>query len=61
MGEEIKVGDIVELKSGGPRMTVGAIINEDHVRCYWFHLQRGGEWGMNYENPFPMDILRRVG
>lgn len=32
--KEIKIGDIVELKSGGPKMTVSQI-NESTVHCYW--------------------------
>jgi len=30
-----KLGDVVKLKSGGPKMTVIAIIG-DHVRASWF-------------------------
>lgn len=33
--KDIKVGDIVELKSGGPEMTVSEI-NASTVRCHWF-------------------------
>jgi len=37
MEEEIQVrpGDIVVLKSGGPRMTAGSYLNAV-VNCYWF-------------------------
>ena len=36
MADNIKVGDVVELKSGGPKMTVG--INYDAIthNCHWF-------------------------
>jgi uncharacterized protein YodC (DUF2158 family) len=34
-----KVGDVVLLKSGGPKMTVSEI-DEDSVFCRWFHNNR---------------------
>ena len=36
---KIKVGDVVQLKSGGPKMTVSVIgekYNECMVTCVWF-------------------------
>jgi uncharacterized protein YodC (DUF2158 family) len=33
---ELKVGDVVRLKAGGPRMTVEAIHSEGTVGCVWF-------------------------
>jgi uncharacterized protein YodC (DUF2158 family) len=39
MPNEIKVGDVVQLKSGGPRMTVNSIGNDNGVMsawCSWF-------------------------
>jgi uncharacterized protein YodC (DUF2158 family) len=42
--EEIQLGDIVRLKSGGCEMTVLALGPHGEVRCVWFdaenHLQR---------------------
>lgn len=35
----LKVGDVVQLKSGGPKMTVSEI-DEDNVFCQWFHNNR---------------------
>ena len=29
-------GDVVQLKSGGPAMTVGGRVAEDSIRCHWF-------------------------
>lgn len=34
--EEIKKGDIVQLKSGGPQMTVVLINSKDEAECFWF-------------------------
>ena len=48
-----KIGDIVQLKSGGPKMTITAII-DDHVRAAWFA-------GSKYEVAHvPMDALVRL-
>jgi uncharacterized protein YodC (DUF2158 family) len=33
---EFKVGDVVELKSGGPRMTVARINHNGRLACEWF-------------------------
>ncbi|AGA26030.1 YodC family protein [Singulisphaera acidiphila] len=32
----IKAGDIVQLKTGGPRMSVGGILVNQEAMCYWF-------------------------
>lgn len=34
--KEYSVGDIVQLKSGGPRMTVEEILYGGNIRCQWF-------------------------
>ncbi len=36
MAEELKAGDVVQLKSGGPLMTVGEITRSNRRHCYWF-------------------------
>ena len=33
---EFEIGDIVQLKSGGPGMTVQAILSNGHYKCQWF-------------------------
>lgn len=36
MAEAFKVGDVVQLKSGGPVMTVETILLGGDVKCQWF-------------------------
>lgn len=38
MAHQFKVGDVVKLKSGGPKMTVGAVDGE-HAAVIWFDAQ----------------------
>jgi len=35
---EFKKGDVVQLKSGGPKMTIGYLLTDDtnRVKCTWF-------------------------
>lgn len=33
---ELKPGDVVMLKSGGPKMTIRHVRPDDDVWCYWF-------------------------
>ena len=33
--EDVKVGDVVQLNSGGPLMTV-VEVKDDSIRVYWF-------------------------
>jgi uncharacterized protein YodC (DUF2158 family) len=37
MAETFKVGEVVQLNSGGPRMTVSSIGSEGTVNCTWFN------------------------
>ncbi len=34
--EKFDVGDVVELKSGGPDMTIAEIMHDGYFRCQWF-------------------------
>ena len=34
--DELKIGDVVELKSGGPKMTIQGIDDMLGVHCNWF-------------------------
>lgn len=33
---EIKIGDVVELRSGGPYMTVESVDENGYVSCTWY-------------------------
>ncbi len=41
MADQLKVGDVVELKSGGPQMTIEAIdtygTDREKAGCVWFN------------------------
>lgn len=60
--DEIKPGDVVKLKSGGPEMTVvgyglmmsGAPPDKENVQCFWFEgtAQKSGH--------FPVLALKKV-
>lgn len=45
MANEFKIGDVVRLKSGGPQMTVVAIVNSNEklIRCQWFGEEKGSQ------------------
>jgi uncharacterized protein YodC (DUF2158 family) len=57
---EIKVGDVVQLKSGGPKMTVSQTGNTAfgdtvvHAWCDWF------EGNKKMDGVFPLTSLRAV-
>jgi uncharacterized protein YodC (DUF2158 family) len=36
MANGLKAGDIVELKSGGPLLTVEDVFDDGTVKCVWF-------------------------
>jgi uncharacterized protein YodC (DUF2158 family) len=53
MGETVfKEGDVVQLKSGGPRMTIkgigkyGIVPKEDNALCEWFRRQEADRKGL---------------
>lgn len=49
----LEVGDTVQLKSGGPNMTIRAITNIE-IHCTWFVA------GINYSIWLPPDCLTKV-
>ena len=53
--QKIKKGDIVTLKSGGPRMTVQAIDSNDLVEVSYYTTKGGLE-----TKSFPIDALKNA-
>jgi uncharacterized protein YodC (DUF2158 family) len=54
MAGGFKIGDVVELNSGGPKMTVAASPADDGtVLCIWFNNE-----GQPEKGHFPLEILR---
>ncbi len=53
--EKFKVGDVVILKSGGPKMTVEDVEAGDTIVCQWFVDGKKLEYGS-----FPADSLERA-
>lgn len=51
MTDEFKPGDVVQLKSGGPRMTVKAVREPDEVICVWFEKTK------RYEDVFDAPLI----
>ncbi len=52
----MKVGDVVQLKSGGPKMTVTCIDTPSHVKVAFFDTQ--GDY--NDDCMLPVDALKVV-
>jgi len=53
--EEIKVGDVVTLRSGGPRMTVGTAHREQGLAvCHWM------DGAHPFQGEFPLIVLVRA-
>ena len=50
---ELKVGDVVRLKSGGPEMTVEEISENKYITCVWF------ERNMVRTHAFRTELLER--
>ena len=58
MANEIKVGSVVKLKSGSPKMTVDAVFRdmskETYVRCSWHESDK------RVEGQFRLDAVEAV-
>jgi uncharacterized protein YodC (DUF2158 family) len=51
---QLKKGDVVQLKSGGPKMTIVDIHSDGDIRCKWF------EGSKVNEDSFPPYALNKV-
>jgi len=54
LNQELKIGDTVQLKSGGPFMTIASYEGESQFRCLWFT----GDEDKVREGYFPPDSLQ---
>ena len=52
--EDFEIGDVVQLRSGGPKMTVHSLVSDCDVVCQWF------EGNEVHEESFPREALRKV-
>lgn len=58
--QRFEVGDVVQLKSGGPEMTAcgpAASLTKDEVRCCWFNVFNSEQYARQ-EAEFPAAALR---
>lgn len=54
---KLDVGDVVQLKSGGPQMTVVEVGESSDVKCMWFPDYKSESVR---EDHFPIDALKKV-
>jgi uncharacterized protein YodC (DUF2158 family) len=52
--EDFEIGDVVQLRSGGPKMTVHGLVSDGDVVCQWFESNE-----VHQEN-FPKEALKKV-
>jgi uncharacterized protein YodC (DUF2158 family) len=52
--ENFEIGDVVQLRSGGPNMTVHGVISDGDIVCQWFEID------VVHEENFPKEALRTV-
>ena len=52
--EDFEIGDVVQLRSGGPKMTVHILVSDGDVVCQWF------ESNEVHEENFPKEALKQV-
>ena len=52
--EDFEIGDVVQLRSGGPKMTVHSLVSHGDVICQWF------ESSDVHEENFPREGLKKV-
>ena len=46
---DFKIGDVVQLKSGGPHMTVSHVNDKGNLSCHWFN-EKASEYEHNWPN-----------
>jgi len=51
---DVKPGDVVVLKSGGPALTI-AEVNDEHAECVWL-----GDDGHLFRETLPLVVLERA-
>jgi uncharacterized protein YodC (DUF2158 family) len=52
--DDFEIGDVVQLRSGGPKMTVHSLVSDGDVVCQWFESNE-----VHREN-FPKEALQKV-
>ena len=52
--EGFDIGQVVQLRSGGPKMTVHSLVSDGDVVCQWFESNE-----VHQEN-FPKNVLQNV-
>jgi uncharacterized protein YodC (DUF2158 family) len=52
--EDFAIGDVVQLRSGGPKMTVHGVVSDGDVVCQWF------EGNEVHDENFPNEALKKV-
>ena len=52
--KDFEIGDVVQLRSGGPKMTVHGLVSDGDVVCQWF------EGNAVHEESFPKEGLQKV-
>jgi uncharacterized protein YodC (DUF2158 family) len=56
---DVKVGETVRLRAGGPLMTVDSLNNEQAM-CVWFERDGEGGWGTLRAGQFRFSIIEAV-
>jgi uncharacterized protein YodC (DUF2158 family) len=52
--EDFEIGNVVQLRSGGPKMTIHGLVSDGDVICQWF------EGNVVHEESFPREALQKV-
>ena len=52
--EDFEIGQVVQLRSGGPKMTIHSLVSDGDVVCQWF------EGNDVHERNFPNEVLKKV-